>query len=1021
MATNRDITFSLDFDVDNLNSIEELEDYLTGVNEELKDVDINSKAFKDLSKQAAKADAKLKDINSELEGITSTDKSDSIKKMADGLVGGFAAAASASVLFGDQASEAMEKAMQKAAALFVAADGIDKIFQAMSKDNIKAFKAAVVGFGNAAKAAKSFATTTKGALISTGIGALIVALGLIIANFDKIKKAVKKNAESIKKYLKWILPPIYAIVEGVEFLIKKFGDLQNLVASVAAFIKKVFTFDGTGLKGATEEFEKQLAIEKEKDKLRDEYNKKITETTDQYDQQLQLLQEQGDKQQEILDLERERYEFIVNNLKKQEELGKLKEKDKKTLEDAEFQLKLIAIRQEKLNKLVKEKAEQEAKAARELAKQKKEKEDAIKKQQEQAKLAKESAIYEAKRAKIEAERSIVLEKINQEIQKIIDAEKINKENATKDIKIFSEALTQQINSIQQTLNFLQEYEQTSNKSYKSTIKDIEELQKHYDYLATTAANFSKINEIIPKEIAVATQALSQQYLKQRDVLNEINKEIEKYTGENEKGQGIILELLNKDKERLGVLIEQKKLVDTNLSLVRNQIKELEAVKNEESKTNELLRQQYESQKQLNDEKLKELNAVVATLEASNKLEKDEQKRAENNAKIAEAKLEIVQIQGEQYNLDKQINDLNQTTAETQKKINELKEQEKGLTAESARLEGEKGKLIVENVKLYDNVIEKTFKKFEQLMIKIRNKSSDVGEDLKDFFEEALTTINSKYEEVASQVGNLYSSIAAYEQAIADNRMKDLQEWEDKNKEVMDNLASLQQQYADQESEINDKLKDAEGDRYNDLLAQLNAVEKKKEEAAKEEKKLKNQEIDYQNAVNEAQYKADLAAKKAAIVNAIIQGALAVIKALPNLVLAGITTAAVGVGVAAIGKQQVYKPPKIPHIAAEGMLVGNSHATGGIKVEAEDGEYIVNKAATRAFLPLIDAINNAGKKFAEGAKITGQDNPAMPQGNVDLIDYDRLADAVSKAQIFVSVTEFNDVNNRLKIVEQRSSI
>jgi hypothetical protein len=206
------------------------------------------------------------------------------------------------------------------------------------------------------------------------------------------------------------------------------------------------------------------------------------------------------------------------------------------------------------------------------------------------------------------------------------------------------------------------------------------------------------------------------------------------------------------------------------------------------------------------------------------------------------------------------------------------------------------------------------------------------------------------------------------------------------------------------------------------MSQIKAVQALEAVRAAEEKKLANEEIAQQNAIEQARYEADQAAKKAAIVNAAIQGALAVIKALPNLILAGLTGAAVGVGIAAIAKQKVVPAKIIPPIAAEGgLLDGKSHASGGVNVNAEGGEFVTNKAATRAFLPLLDSINAAGKQMAEGGQVLGQSNPATPAGQTELIDYERMADAIAARPQFVSVVEFNEVANRLKVVESRSSI
>jgi hypothetical protein len=269
---------------------------------------------------------------------------------------------------------------------------------------------------------------------------------------------------------------------------------------------------------------------------------------------------------------------------------------------------------------------------------------------------------------------------------------------------------------------------------------------------------------------------------------------------------------------------------------------------------------------------------------------------------------------------------------------------------------------------------------------------------------------------------MYDSLAVNAQVEFDNLNVMLDEWYDKNADKLQSLSDLKKDLSKKESDINEKLKDAEGDRYNDLLAQLSDVEKQKEAAAEEEKRLKNQEIKQLNAIEQARYESDKASKEAAIISAVIQGALAVIKSLPNLVLAALTSVAVGTGISAISKQRIKPPKVITPIAAEGgLLSGKSHATGGVNVTAEGGEFVTNKAATRAFLPILNAINAAGKKMAEGGEVIGQSNPAQPAVSTELIDYERLADAIANRPQFVSWQEWKEIDSGIRVVENRSSV
>jgi hypothetical protein len=115
--------------------------------------------------------------------------------------GGFSLAQGSMALFGSESSS-VEAAMLKVQSAMAISQGFETINQ--STNSIKQLgltlknTAVVQGVMTAATAAYTFVTqasTTglklfRGALLGTGVGAIIVGLGLLIANFDKVKNAV---------------------------------------------------------------------------------------------------------------------------------------------------------------------------------------------------------------------------------------------------------------------------------------------------------------------------------------------------------------------------------------------------------------------------------------------------------------------------------------------------------------------------------------------------------------------------------------------------------------------------------------------------------------------------------------------------------------------------------------------------------------------------------------------------------------------------------------------------------------
>lgn len=103
-----------------------------------------------------------------------------------------------------------------------------------------------------------------------------------------------------------------------------------------------------------------------------------------------------------------------------------------------------------------------------------------------------------------------------------------------------------------------------------------------------------------------------------------------------------------------------------------------------------------------------------------------------------------------------------------------------------------------------------------------------------------------------------------------------------------------------------------------------------------------------------QFEAD---KEAKIIQAIIAGALAFAQSLAQqgvpagLITGAIALAAAGAQVAVISSQPT------PKFAKGGIIKGNSHAQGGVNIEAEGGEFIVNKRDTSKNMKALKAINS----------------------------------------------------------------
>lgn len=195
-------------------SIDELEQAIVGLESELKTAEFGSQKFKQLTKEVGGLKAGLRDIQREAEGVDVTQEFELFASSVNGITGAFLVATSAIQAFGIEGKNAEElnKIQARALAAVNFALGIRAVLEARVKFGLLqkniAEKASAAGtfllttaqaaytvvVGASTGALKAFRI----ALATTGIGALVVGLGILVSKLFDYVSTTEEAVEETK-------------------------------------------------------------------------------------------------------------------------------------------------------------------------------------------------------------------------------------------------------------------------------------------------------------------------------------------------------------------------------------------------------------------------------------------------------------------------------------------------------------------------------------------------------------------------------------------------------------------------------------------------------------------------------------------------------------------------------------------------------------------------------------------------------------------------------------------------------
>jgi len=174
-------------------SLRTLKQEFKDIQKELDNVAVGTDEYRKKLKQLADVKDEIEDLNEAIASKTGAGKFQALANLGSSIAGGFAAAQGAMALFGSE-SENVQKALLKVQSAMALAQGLKEL-EGIG-DAFSNLKGLVSDFGRSAVNAFK---TMRGALIASGVGALVVALGTVVAYWDEISAAISGVSEEQQK------------------------------------------------------------------------------------------------------------------------------------------------------------------------------------------------------------------------------------------------------------------------------------------------------------------------------------------------------------------------------------------------------------------------------------------------------------------------------------------------------------------------------------------------------------------------------------------------------------------------------------------------------------------------------------------------------------------------------------------------------------------------------------------------------------------------------------------------------
>jgi hypothetical protein len=239
MSTEKDIIIKVSAQDNTAPAFKSLEEQLNETKKELLDLAAagkqNTKEFQDLSARAGNLKRDIEGVEQAIDRYSKAGSAGlaAVGQAAQLMAGGFAIAQGAAALFGDE-NEDLQKTMMKVQASIALVTGVQQVAELLNRNSIITTKAMTLAQGLYSAAVGTSTGALKAfriAMVSTGIGAFVVALGLAAEAMGLFSSKTEEEVDN-QKEVKRALDETVGTLEFYERKLRAFGTTDEQLAAI---------------------------------------------------------------------------------------------------------------------------------------------------------------------------------------------------------------------------------------------------------------------------------------------------------------------------------------------------------------------------------------------------------------------------------------------------------------------------------------------------------------------------------------------------------------------------------------------------------------------------------------------------------------------------------------------------------------------------------------------------------------------------------------------------------------------